>query len=280
MDNEKLSDKEYWEGIYRGGKGKGVSTVNRLLQWVRPEAMSAISDYSDYQLWEIFFKEFLPSSGENVKAIEIGCAPGDFLVKLALKYGYQPYGVEYTATGVDLAREVFRNNSLDENNIIHADFFSPEFLHKYRNHFDLVISRGFVEHFNDVSHVIGLHAELLKPGGTLVITIPRFKGANNLLMSFFNKDNLSIHNTEIMDESSFSAAFEGRGLIKKFCGRYGTINMKLFSVPDGSHKVHILRVLVLLQYVFNTLLYLVFRGRAMESYALSPYIAYIGIKKW
>ena len=250
MDNNNLSNKGYWEDIYRRRKGVMSRTSDRLFNWLDSETFDAMLDYSDYQLWEIIFKKHLPAPDNTLCAIEVGCAPGEFLVKLNKKYSYQVFGVEYAASGVELCRNIFKHNSLDENHIIHADFFSADFLQKYRNHFDVVISRGFIEHFNDYTRVVDLHASILKPGGTLIVTIPRFKGANHLLMSYFNKENLAIHNNGIMDEKEFAGAF-GPGIIRQYCGYYGTINSMLFNVPAGSYKVYLLRFLVLLQYFIN-----------------------------
>ncbi|HNA96843.1 MAG TPA: methyltransferase domain-containing protein, partial [Chitinophagaceae bacterium] len=108
------------------------------------------------------------------------------MVRLNKTFGYEPYGVEYAEAGANLNREVFRQNGLDPNNVIRADAFSEEFLSRYEGYFDLVISRGFIEHFTEMDKVINMHLRLLKPGGKLIVTIPKLTGVPNLIFRVFN----------------------------------------------------------------------------------------------
>ena len=52
--------------------------------------------------------------------------------------------------------------------------------------FDVVMSRGFIEHFDEPSSVVDRHLDLLKPGGLLVVSIPNLRGVNGLLTRFFH----------------------------------------------------------------------------------------------
>ena len=94
--------------------------------------------------------------------IEIGCAPSDHLVNLHRNFGYKPYGVEYSHSGVILTRETFRRHGFDTSSIIEADFFDQEFHNRFRGSFDVVLSSGFIEHFNPPDEVVSLHVNLLK----------------------------------------------------------------------------------------------------------------------
>ena len=110
--------------------------------------------------WQVVYPQFLPEN-KHAKALEIGSAPGHFLVKLYQTFGYTPFGVEYSNSGVEITRKIFVENQLPPENVIHADFFSEQFLKKYQGYFDIVISRGFIEHFLNVDEVIDKHIELL-----------------------------------------------------------------------------------------------------------------------
>ena len=64
------------------------------------------------------------------------------------RFGYDPYGVEYTDQGVEVNRRVFSRRGLDPAHVIHADFLSREFQDCYRGAFDVVCSPGTVVLFS------------------------------------------------------------------------------------------------------------------------------------
>ncbi len=61
--------------------------------------------------------------------------------------------------------------------------------------FDVVYSAGVIEHFEDPSRIVRIHAELLKPGGLALITVPNLRGIYGRLAS---EETLAIHNLDIM----------------------------------------------------------------------------------
>ncbi len=89
--------------------------------------------------------------------------------------GVAPYGIEYTEEGARLNRELFIRNGLNADNVLCEDFFSPA-LDRLAGTFDIVISFGFVEHFDDPRPVIKRHIEFCRPGGYVAIVIPNLQG--------------------------------------------------------------------------------------------------------
>lgn len=284
---KKLSEKKYWESIFaaqetgplsegRAGALSGPKALAKRL--LGPRVLGIFESYADYLLWNDIYPRYLPL-GKNLKAVEIGSAPGDFMVKLWRRRGYQPYGIEYTENGVLLNRGAFLANGIPIENVIQDDFLSDELQQRLANSFDIVISRGFIEHFEDARYIVDLHVNLLAVGGTLVISIPRFRGINYALMSFFNRDNLDIHNLSIMDTSAFCQLFDNAHLEKKYCGCFGTLNLKLFNTKQNSLKRHLLKVCDFVQFGFNGLLWVLLRKRGLENRLTSPYLLYIGVRK-
>jgi SAM-dependent methyltransferase len=153
--------------------------------------------------------------------IEIGCAPGNNLVNLHRIFGYEPYGVEYSHSGVISTLETFCSHGFDAANVIEADFFDQEFHAKYAGSFDVVFSAGFIEHFDRPEEVLGLHVNLLKPDGYLICTIPNLLGLFYPFLRLCARDLLKAHNLEIMQRSMFARQFERLGLSVRFCNYFG-----------------------------------------------------------
>lgn len=185
----RLSDKSHWDQVHaahapsaapasgHAHPGKLKSAVKRLLG---PTLSGRMRDYGDHLLWDVHFRRHLPDL-RGGKVIEVGSAPGTFIADFAEAFGATPYGVEYSDTGARANRAHFAARGVDPENLIHADFFSASFRDAYHERFDVVISRGFIEHFTNVDAVIDGHMRLLKPGGTLIVGIPNLRGANGLL---------------------------------------------------------------------------------------------------
>ena len=162
----------------------------------------------------------------GLKVLEVGSAPGEHLVRLNKQYGFIPYGIEYSESGNELNREIFASNNIDPDNVIYADFFSDEVHERYKGAFDIVISRGFIEHFTDVRSVIEKHNNLLAEGGyLLIISIPNLNGVNYALGRFFHKELIPLHNLSIMRKQEFIELFDNQGLSTLFCDLLGTFNL-------------------------------------------------------
>jgi SAM-dependent methyltransferase len=279
---ERLTEKDYWNAVYLGD-----ATVRHRAKQAQPAGLKSFlkrhlsqywRDYSDYLEWESLYATYLPKTA-GLKAIEIGSAPGTNLVRLHQTFGYEPYGVEYAEAGASLNREVFRQNGLNPNHVIRADAFSEDFLARYENSFDLVISRGFIEHFTEMENVMDAHLRLLKPGGTLVITIPRLTGLPNLLFRSFNPDVIPMHNLSIMNKPRFAALFQRADLQRRFCDYYGTFKVHVCGAEHLSgHKARFMNLLMNGQLALNMLFRCAFGKRGAESYWNSPYLIYIGTK--
>ena len=127
----------------------------------------------------------------GMKFLEIGCAPGKMLSWVAAALGAEVSGLDYSGPGVRVARRLFRELGLAAD-IRNEDVFSTTFA---AGSFDVVYSAGVIEHFEDPSEIVRIHAKLLKPGGVALITIPNLAGFYGRWAS---KENLAIHNLDIM----------------------------------------------------------------------------------
>ena len=278
----RLSSEEYWDSLYKpkaAAEPKRLSfreSVKVFLTKVLGEDF--LRSYADRILWNCIYRKYLPRT-KDAKFLEIGSAPGTTLLRFHDTFGYTPYGIEYAESGAELNKELFRQHSLNPDNAIHADFFSDEFHNKYKEFFDIVYSRGFIEHFTDVNDVIDKHLNLLKKGGFMVIVIPRLKGINYWLTCFFHRETIAIHNLQIMEKPAFTKLFAKDNLTALLCDYYGTFTFDLFHSKKSSPLRYLVIFANAFQLFLNLVFFALFGNRGAESRWFSPYLLYIGIKK-
>ena len=140
--------------------------------------------------------------------LEIGCAPGKLLAWVAAALGAEVSGLDYSTRGLATARRLFsalqltadlRCEDLAENSLPRASF-------------DVVYSAGLIEHFDDPRVVVRQHVDLVKPGGTALMTVPNYRGVYGRLLRYFEPDLLSIHNLEIMTVEALAALAPDEGV--------------------------------------------------------------------
>ncbi len=280
---DRLTEQSYWNNVYTETTLPPQTTATTpqktgLKGFLKHYLDPYWRDYSDYLEWDVLYEAHLPKT-KGLKIIEIGSAPGTNLVRLHQTFGYEPYGVEYAEAGANLNRAVFSQYGLNPNNVIRADFFSEGFLARYEGTFDLVISRGFIEHFTEMESVIDAHLRLLKPGGKLIITIPKLTGVPNLLFRIFNPAVIPMHNLKIMNRNTFATMFQRAELRPQYCHYYGTFKSSVCGAAQSSGvKKAIMETLMNGQLLLNLLFRGIFGKRGAESLAFSPYLIYIGTK--
>lgn len=275
-NDTKLTSKEYWSKYYAGMEIAGETQPAQAHQNTKPPSPHGYTrNYGSY-LWEKFIDKYF-SFDETKSVVEVGSAPGTHVVKFSKKFGYKPYGIEYTDDGAELNRAVFRKNGIPEENVIHADFLDPAFQSRYKDFFDIVISSGFLEHFTNPKEVVRCHLNILKPGGLLLISIPNFRYINFALKSFFGKEFIGTHNLDLMDLDAFRDCFDFENLEIVECRYIGG-----FQFPQPTYtkpwKRIIERLMGKLQLGVNVLFRLLFKDKGWESRYFSVSLVCFGRK--
>lgn len=290
----RLSEKEHWDFVHEKEEEGFNATVKsrdldyerlplkrrlilRVKQILGPEVLARMTGYGNYLLWEEIFKQHLPEL-KGARVLEVGSAPGEFLVQFSQRYECIPYGVEYSEVGVQLNRKMFSTHGIDPNNVIHADFFSDEFHERYRKSFDVVISRGFIEHFTDVEDVIEKHLNLLAEGGYLILSVPNFRGINYALTWILNKKLIPLHNLEIMRKAEFKKLFERADLTQLFCDYLGTFSFTLFYTEKESPLRFALNLCHKAQPALDLIFRTTLKDKGWETQLCSPSLLFIGRK--
>lgn len=134
-------------------------------------------------------------SGCQGEVLEIGCAPGKWLHFFAAELGLKPSGIEYSGAGTAATIKNFSLLGVDYVDIFQGDFIKIQPVRQ----FDVVVSLGFIEHFQDPEEVVRQHLLWLKPGGTLVLGVPNFRGIYQVLQGVLDSTILDKHNLEVME---------------------------------------------------------------------------------
>lgn len=130
---------------------------------------------------------------------EVGCAPGKWLAFMAKEFAMNPSGIEYSEAGMNATLENFKILQLAPGSILTGDFFQT----KPERQFDVVMSFGFIEHFDNVDEVVDLHLGWLKPGGVLILGVPNFCGIYSTIQGILDREILDKHNLKIMNLDYF-----------------------------------------------------------------------------
>lgn len=160
-------------------------------------------------------------AGKSV--VEIGGAPGQYLAYFTRRHGVQAHVLDYSRVGCARTEENFRllGFSLEVHNVdLFADSRLPPF--------DVVFSLGLIEHFADLKGVVRQHVKLLKPGGTLVIGCPNFRGVNGWVLDQLAPALMAEHNLGTMDARAWNSFEAELGLTRLFRGYVGGFEPALF----------------------------------------------------
>ncbi len=248
-----------WENYYAGERKIHIQPKTGMF-----------TSYDIYLCDAILARTLPHAAGKTKRIVEIGSGDGKLVKKIADMFGYKPYGIEYAKEGAKQGKK----NGVDT---IVADAFSPAILRKYRHYFDIVFSYGFIEHIYPTEKAMKLHVDLAKPGGIVVIQIPRFRGFNYWKVRLFRPDLLPVHNLTIMNEDILRSLCEREGLETIYCKNYGTLKLRL-PLEKRNFRYHVLKTICLGEYVLNPLFRLLFKDRGCETEFFSPSVMYIGKK--
>jgi SAM-dependent methyltransferase len=228
-ENRRLSRVEDWDariGSTASGKSRAWYRLRDLIphgvrQWLR--------EVRKPHAFRCLMSGILPGvlSGKEGtaerKIIEIGSAPGHYGLAFLREFGLQPYGIEYSPKRAEIQRQLWAAHGLPEEHILCGDFFDDAIVAPLRGQFDVAISFGFIEHFEDPALAVQRHLDLLKPGGVLIIMVPNIGHGtfNGWRCRHLNPEVYGIHNIETCTESVFRKLFQTEGLDLTYCGALG-----------------------------------------------------------
>ncbi len=129
-------------------KGKDIELTNSEFwdeEWSRIKLPCRVNlEGYMYYCQDLLFKEKLKSGKK--KFLEVGCAPGRYMIYFAEQFGYTVWGIDHSRIGCAITR---KNLALARINgtVIQGDFLDHS-LPLEQERFNVVFSAGFIEHFS------------------------------------------------------------------------------------------------------------------------------------
>lgn len=221
MNTDRLTSQGYWEGYYQNGA------------LTREQIEGICSIYDDFWDGLILENEACPPK----TIIEIGGYPGRYLAYLSAKYGLIPTSLDFNSDDQRIS-DAMCAFGISKYHVIRADFigYVPD------QQYDIVISNGFIEHFNNYEAVLDEHVKYLKPGGTMFLMIPNMRYYSWFYKTLVDRANLLIHNTKCMKKEVFTS-FATRNHLKlarlEYYGGFAfTVHQRLNLVQFVIFRLH------------------------------------------
>lgn len=174
------------------------------------------------------FDRYLPHD-PALSVLEVGGAPGQWLVYLHRTFGYRIGVLDNSPVGAAKSRENFALLGIPAD-VLEQDLFAPP---PKPQAFDIVYSLGLIEHFDDPAPVIEAHLRFLRPGGLLVVGCPNLRGVNRLVLARLAPSFLARHHDGAMELKRWRNFEQALGLDPVFTGYVGGFDPGILTHVEG-----------------------------------------------
>lgn len=149
------------------------------------------------------------------KILEIGGGGENYrLLALAKWRGMEPTVIDYSSVAIEIVKNLFKRNFQN------AEFINVDFDEYDANvKFDMVVHWGVLEHFTDPLPLINKCANLLKPGGQLLFTMPNMEAFGAQAWKKWAPNNWSKH--YLHTEEAVLTAMNNAGFSSLESGHFG-----------------------------------------------------------
>lgn len=193
------------------------------------------------QHWELFSE--IMHGARSGRCLEVGCGRGSISSYFA-DNGFDCVLLDSSKSVLETAKSIFQHNG-HQATFVHGDALCLPF---HQGSFDVVVSIGLLEHFENVSAVISEQVRVLRPGGLFlgyvvperVDNIQRYFGWINCLLKYFRCFAGAIHKSAMespkcavyrsdYDSRHYKAAFQGQPV-------EGLTSFGVYPLPMISHS--------------------------------------------
>lgn len=184
-------------------------------------------NYVNLQL-HAFFKKLLKDK-KNFTVLEIGCANSIWPIYFHHYFDADVYGLDYSDIGCEKSRIILKHYDVP-GTIYCGNLFSPP--PGLEKNFDLVVSFGVVEHFEDTAHCLKSCAAFVKPGGILFTLVPNIPSIIGFIQKYVDRSIYDIHVP--LTKKMLKNAHKDADLPLIFCDYFMSINLGV--VNSGSFE--------------------------------------------
>jgi len=144
-----------------------------------------------YRRFHQFFTALFSERDTRLMSLlEIGCARSAWLPYFHKQFGASVSGLDYSERGCEQERHVLALAGV-RGEVVCADLFAPPAA--FRQGFDVVVTFGVVEHFEDTARCIAAVGEYLKPGGIAITVVPNIGGMIGAVQKALNRPVYDMH---------------------------------------------------------------------------------------
>ena len=148
----------------------------------------SLDNYVNLKIHE-YFKKTLGSK-KSFSVLEIGCANSIWPIYFHQYFNADVYGLDYSEIGCEKSRAILEYYKIPAK-VYCADLFSP--VPELHQKFDLVVSFGVVEHFEDTMNCLKSCAAFVKSGGLLLTLIPNIPSIIGLIQKHIDRAVYDVH---------------------------------------------------------------------------------------
>lgn len=194
-----------------------------------------VRNYVTRALHAVFTEAFADLDTAGMRLVEVGCAGSKWLPYFNRQFGFEVTGIDYSEAGCALTERILDAEGVS-GETIRASMFDPP--PHALGRFDVVVTFGLVEHFDDTAAAIGHLGGLLVPGGTMVTVVPNMYGSIGAVQRVLNRPVYDKH--VALDPDELAAAHRGAGLEVvssswELPSHFGVNNLN--GVPPGARRL-------------------------------------------
>jgi 2-polyprenyl-3-methyl-5-hydroxy-6-metoxy-1,4-benzoquinol methylase len=175
-----IVSKKYWDTTWEN------STMPKEIEYGDKKLKNTVNIEFD----KIFSKILSQANLQQTSLLEVGCANSAWLPYFKKRFGFEVSGLDYSELGCKKSMDFLAHEGV-VGNIYCEDFFNDD--SDLVGKFDIVVSFGVVEHFENTAATLEALAKYLKPDGVLITIVPNLSGIIGFIQKRLDRKVFDLH---------------------------------------------------------------------------------------